>query len=152
MRILVDTSIWSLALRRKIGTAGMTPGEKLQVSALAEAIRDGRAVIVGPIRQEVLSGVKHAAQFDKLRGSLDPFRDALIDSTDYVQAARFDNLCRASGVQCGPIDMLLIAVAFRNGWTILTNDEGLMRCMEIVERKAIQQDPAHRGRRLKFEV
>lgn len=152
MRVLVDTSVWSLALRRKIGPAGMKPNEQLLVAALVEGIRDGRVVIVGPIRQEVLSGVKDAVRFNKLHEKLAAFPDAPIESTDYVQAAQFGSLCRASGVQCGTVDMLLIAVAFRNGWTILTNDAGLMRCIEIVERKAIQSDPARRGQTLQFVV
>jgi predicted nucleic acid-binding protein len=150
VRILVDTSIWSLALRRKHGLAGMNEGEKRLVAALAEGIRDGRIAVVGPIRQEVLSGVKHEAQFDKLRRALAAFPDAPIEPEDYVQAARFDNLCRAAGVQCGTVDMLLIAVAWRSGWTILTKDDGLARCIEAVERNAAETGPARGAQRLLF--
>lgn len=152
MRVLVDTSVWSLALRRRNPAANLKPEEMRLVSVLTEGIRDGRVAIAGPIRQEVLSGVRHLAQFDRLHASLAAFPDAAIESEDYVQAARFDNLCRASGAQCGTVDMLLIAVAFRRGWTILTNDDGLMRCIDIVERKAVVADPAKREHKLLFEV
>jgi hypothetical protein len=115
------------------------------VAALAEAIKDARVVIVGPVRQEVLSGIKHAKQFEQLRTHLEAFPDAAIESLDYVQAAHLDNLCRAAGVQCGEVDMLLCAVADRNEWTILTNDKGLIRCIEVVQRNA-------KGKKLRVNV
>ena len=83
-----------------------------------------------------------------MRERLEAFRDAVIETADYVQAARFDNRCRAAGVQCGVVDMLLCALANRNGWTILTNDTGLIRCIEVVEREVIETDAKRRGQRL----
>jgi len=126
----------------------MKPEEARLVSVLAEGIKDGRVEMVGPLRQEVLSGINHVDQFEKLCQRLAPFPDAAIESLDYVQAARLDNLCRSAEVQCGEVDMLLCAVAVRNGWTILTSDAGLIRCIEVVERGAIEPDPARKGRRL----
>jgi hypothetical protein len=148
VKILVDSCVWSLALRRKKSAAAMKPEETRLVSVLVEGIRDGRVVLVGPVRQEILSGVKHTEQFDKLRESLEPFPDAPIASSDYVHAARLDNLCRANGVKCGEVDMLLCAVAEGNGWTILTNDSGLIRCIEVIERDITGREPARRGRLL----
>ena len=148
MKVLVDSCVWSLALRRKKGLAGMKPDEARLVSVLREGIKDGRVEIVGPIRQEVLSGVKHADQFEKLCQHLTPFPDAAIESEDYVQAARLDNLCRAAGVHCGEVDMLLCAIVVRHGWTVLTNDAGLIRCIEVVEREVIEPNPARKGQRL----
>lgn len=126
----------------------MKPEEERLAAALAEAIKDGRVVLAGPVRQEILSGVKHLEQFDKLRLRLEAFPDEAIESRDYVQAARLDNLCRAAGVQCGEVDMLLCAVAERHGWTILTTDGGLLRCIEVVERQLFQTDPARKKQRL----
>lgn len=148
MRVLVDSCVWSLALRRQKGTAVMKPEETRLVSVLAEGIRDGRVVMVGPVRQEVLSGIKHMEQFEKLREHLAVFPDAAIESLDYVQAARLDNLCRTAGVQCGEVDMLLCAVAERNNWTILTNDAGLIRCAEVVQHHATEGKPEPGDRRL----
>ena len=133
MKVLVDSCVWSLALRRKKGASGMKPDETRLVSVLTEGIKDGRVVIVGPVRQEILSGIKHIQQFENLREHLAVFPDAPIEPLDYVQAARLDNLCRMAGVQCGEVDMLLCAVSDRNHWTVLTNDAGLIRCLEIVE-------------------
>jgi len=148
LKVLVDSCVWSLALRRKKGEASHNPEESRLVSVLAEGIRDGRVVMIGPVRQEVLSGIKHVEQFEKLCQQLAAFPDAEIGSQDYVQAARLDNLCRAAGVQCGEVDMLLSAVAVRNGWTILTHDSGLTHCIEVVERDFIEVDSQRRGQRL----
>ena len=51
----------------------------------------------------------------------------------HVEASRLDNLCRAKGVQCGEVDMLLCAAALHYGWTILTSDSGLLRCIAVIE-------------------
>ena len=131
MKLLADTSVWSLALRRR-STANLNADEKRLVAVLTEAIRDGRVVMIGPIRQETLSGIKEQAQFAKLRTTLAAFRDELIETADYEEAARGYNLCRAQGVQCGPIDILICAVAARRKWSVLANDAVLNRCLQIV--------------------
>lgn len=112
---------------------------------LAEAIRDGRAVMLGPVRQEVLSGIKHEEQFHKVREKLTAFADESIESVDYIEAARLDNLCRRHGVQCGEVDMLLCAVAARNRWKILTSDAALLRCIEVIGQELAAVDPAQRA-------
>ena len=131
MRLLADTSVWSLALRRR-RTATVSADEKRLVAVLSEAIRDGRVVMIGPIRQDILSGIKEQALFDKLRTTLAAFRDEPIDIADYEEAARDYNLCRAQGVQCGPVDILICAVAARRSWSVLANDALLNRCLRIV--------------------
>ncbi|MGB0014507.1 MAG: hypothetical protein WBQ03_23135, partial [Candidatus Sulfotelmatobacter sp.] len=65
MLVLVDTPIWSLALRR--APSDLNSLEQLLTSALKELIRDGRAQIVGPVRQELLSGVRQEKTFTELR-------------------------------------------------------------------------------------
>jgi len=144
VKVLVDACVWSLSLRRKSGIGTMNADEKNLVSVLAEGIRDGRVVIVGPVRQELLSGIKHVEQFEKLRAHLEVFADEPITVADYVEAARLDNLCRSRGVQRGEVDILLCAVAMRNRWTILTNDTGTLRCIEVIEA-----DEKHAGSRLR---
>ena len=125
MKVLVDTSIWSLALRRKGGSANLNDEEKSLVALLVEAIRDGRALVAGPVRQEVLSGIATPEQFAEVKTRLDPFPDQTIASEDYIEAARLYNLCRRRGVECGAVDMLLCALAWRNEWTILARDAGM---------------------------
>ena len=128
----MDTSVWSLALRRK-PAAVLNPDEKRLVAILSEAINDGRVVMIGPIRQELLSGIKEQAQFDKLKNALEAFRDEPIERSDYEEAARLYNLCRSRGVECGPVDILICAVAVRHKWSVLANDATLSKCMQIAE-------------------
>jgi len=131
MRLLVDTSVWSLALRRR-ATAHISSAESRLVNALTEAISDGRVVMIGPIRQELLSGIKEAAQFQKVKSALEPFRDEPIATTDYEEAAESYNLCRSHGVECGPVDILICAVAWKRRWDVLTSDAAMKRRLEII--------------------
>jgi hypothetical protein len=132
MTLLADTSVWSLALRRT-PTAVLSTEEKRLVAILSEAIRDGRVIIIGPIRQELLSGIKERAQFEKLKNALEAFRDEPIETPDYEEAARFYNLCRSRGVECGPVDILICAVAVRRKWSVLATDATLNKCLKIGE-------------------
>lgn len=50
MSVRVDTSAWSLAFRRKRSRSSPA------AQALAERVEASEAVMIGPIRQEVLSG------------------------------------------------------------------------------------------------
>ena len=131
MKVIVDTCVWSLSLRRR-SAARLKTGEQQMVAQLREAIQDGNALIVGPIRQEILSGIRDKAQFAKTEGLLDPFRDEEITAGDYVEAARLYNLCRDHGVECGPLDILICAVAVRNHYDILTYDAGLGRFIAVL--------------------
>ncbi len=131
MKVLVDTCIWSLALRRRHKTA-LSPEELSLTRALSEATQDGRVAIIGPVRQEVLSGIRDKAQFRKTEQILEPFPDEYLTTTDYVDAARCYNLCRDHGVECGPIDILICAVAARRQLSVLTNDQALIRCLRVL--------------------
>jgi predicted nucleic acid-binding protein len=136
MKAIVDTCVWSLWLRRQ-SLARLNDKEQHTVAQLREAIQDRRAVILGPIRQEVLSGIREKTQFAKVQELLDPFPDEKIQCADYVEAARLYNLCQDHGVQCGPVDILMGAVAVRRGFTILTTDQGLLRCIEALRAEGL---------------
>jgi hypothetical protein len=71
VNVLVDTSIWSLALRRK--PHDVNPAERAAVAELTYLIKEGRARIIGLVRQELLSGIKAASQYEKLRAVLRSF-------------------------------------------------------------------------------
>lgn len=120
MKVLVDTSVWSLALRRK--SEALSTEEKSFVAELAELIREGRAAIIGLIRQELLSGVKTSEQYEKLRVHLRSFPDEAVDTADYEEAAKFSNQCRAKGIAVFVVDMLVCGVAMNRGWSIFTTD------------------------------
>jgi len=117
MKVLVDTSVWSLALRRK------QPDDSPAVLELIELIREVRSQLIGPVRQELLSGIKNQVQFQKLRNHLRAFPDLEITTRDYESAADFFNLCRGKGIQGSNTDFLICAIAARYKIPIFTTDE-----------------------------
>src|SRR5215470_227931 len=120
MNVLIDTSVFSLALRRK--NESLSTNERLLVSELSELIREGRARMIGLIRQELLSGIKATEQYEKLKLHLRSFPDEVIDTSDYEEAAKAGNRCRAKRVAVSIVDILLCAIAIRRQWTIFTTD------------------------------
>src|SRR5438105_793744 len=120
MMVLVDTPVWSLALRRR--REDLSAEEQSATNALADLIRDGRAQIAGPIRQELLSGMPQAERFRKLRDYLRAFEEPPLESQDFEEAAAMSNHCRARGIAGSPIDFLICAVAHRRTWQIFTLD------------------------------
>ena len=120
MNTIVDTSVWSLALRRKV--QDLNAVEKATVAELTELIKEGRARIIGLIRQELLSGIKTSLQYEKLRVTLRSFPDEPIDTSDYEAAAKASNDCRSKGVTVSIIDILICAIALARDWSIFTSD------------------------------
>jgi len=120
MNVLIDTSVWSLALRRK--NESLSTNDRFLVAELSELIREGRARMIGLVRQELLSGIKATEQYEKLRLHLRSFPDEVADTSDYEEAAKAGNRCRAKGVVVSIVDILLCAVANKRLWTIFTSD------------------------------
>ena len=117
MKVIVDTSVWSLALRR----------DKQEFSAplkeLRHMIYDHRVQMIGPIRQEILSGIRSESQFKKLQKHLGSFPDLPVLTEDYVTAAKYFNRCRSKGIQGSNTDFLICAMAVRNKFSIYTTDK-----------------------------
>jgi predicted nucleic acid-binding protein len=126
VKVLVDTPIWSAAFRRR-AVLDAPP-----VSILRQLIEDGRAALVGPIRQELLSGILDEAQFERLTDRLSAFPDERIERQDYERAAKYFNVCRRRGIQGSNTDFLLCAVA-RRPMPIFTDDGDFARCAKIVD-------------------
>ena len=116
MSVLVDTPIWSLSFRR-IRLASPT------IERLAELIASNQAVLIGPVRQEVLSGLSSAEQFVQLRDRLRSFPDPSLTELHWERAAEFRNLCRSRGVQGSSTDFLICAVADIERFSIFTTDQ-----------------------------
>jgi predicted nucleic acid-binding protein len=121
MLVLVDTPVWSLALRRK--SADLNERELSITRGLEDLIRDGRAQMIGMVRQELLSGIRDKQRFEKLRSYLRAFDDPMLGAADYETAAEMHNLCRARGISGSAIDFLLCAAAERRQWQIFTTDQ-----------------------------
>ena len=117
--------MWSLALRRA------SPSGR-EVDELSGLIEDGRAVLIGAIRQEVLSGVRSRRQFELLSDKLHHFVDLVLDSSDFLCAARFFNSCRRKGVQGSNTDFLICAAAHRHRVPIFTIDRDFERFADLL--------------------
>jgi predicted nucleic acid-binding protein len=132
MMVLVDTPVWSLALRRK--PADLNRRERALTEALAELVREGRAQMIGVIRQELLSGMREQTQFEKLREYLRAFAEPAMEASDHEEAALMHNRCRARGVVGAAIDFLICAAAARREWEIFTTDrdfEGYAKVLPV---------------------
>ena len=127
MNVLVDTSIWSLALRRAKRLDDTTSNE------LAELVREGRVVMIGAVRQELLSGIKGKAQFELLRDHLRAFPDLPLEPPDYEDAAAAFNRCRERGIQGSNTDFLLCSVALRRDLAIYTSDKDFVQYAKVLK-------------------
>ncbi|MFM8920178.1 MAG: PIN domain-containing protein [Limnohabitans sp.] len=126
MKVLIDTSVWSQALRRqKVHTTSLI--EARAVDLLKELIHDGRVALLGPVRQELLSGVKTKVQFENLLKILDVFPDVPLSNVDYELAAQSFNQCRQAGVQGSNTDFLICAVSLNRAWPVLSLDKDFER-------------------------
>jgi predicted nucleic acid-binding protein len=117
MSVVVDTNIWSLALRRQASEQNQSITQPLQL-----LIRQQQVIILGAIRQEVLSGIRHQNQFERLRDALRIVPDLPLIADDYELAATFFNTCRQQGIQGSNTDFLICAAAYRRDYRIFTTD------------------------------
>jgi predicted nucleic acid-binding protein len=120
MNVLVDTPIWSLALRRR--RTNLNPDERRLVAEWTELVREGRIILIGMIRQEVLSGIADEGFYSRVLAALRTFDDEPVSTVDNERAAANFNRCRAHGIQGSPVDLLACAVAERLDVAIFTTD------------------------------
>lgn len=121
MKILVDTSVWSVALRK----SGVR--DEAVIAELGELIREMRIVMIGPIRQELLSGISDEDTYVRLRESIRAFDDLPLGPDCYEFAALLSNRCRKNGVQGSHTDFLICFVALKNGFAIFTLDNDFIQ-------------------------
>lgn len=117
MTLFVDTSVWSLALRRD------GPALVPEIDALAAALRNGETLVTsGLVLQELLQGFSgpraRAAIIERFAALplVTPQRH------DHIEAAELRNLCRRAGIQVGTIDALLAQLCIHHGLEMLTTD------------------------------
>lgn len=132
MKVLVDTSVWSLAFRRKRKAVEQNESKPV-LEELKELIDETRAVMIGPVRQEILSGIPGNGQFTQLKEKLRAFDDFPISTRDHELAAEYFNRCRERGVQGAHTDFLILAVANRNDMAIFTTDRDFDNYLRIIK-------------------
>jgi predicted nucleic acid-binding protein len=126
VRVLPDTPIWSAALRRTAGVASEYRAEMVKL------VNHGVVEIIGPIRQELLSGIREQSQFERVREHLRRFPDLQVTTDDYEEAASLYNRCRWKGIQGSATDFLICAVATRNDLVIFTDDRDFVSYSKVL--------------------
>lgn len=116
MSVLVDTSVWSIALRRD------RPPDSREIDALRAAVERGDACLLGIILQEVLQGFPSADRTRRLVERLAPFPILSLHRGDYIYAAEIRNRCRGKGLPVSTIDAQIAAAAINHRCTLLTLD------------------------------
>jgi len=135
MKVLVDTSVWSLALRRQ--SQDLSAEDQKIVTKLKDIISENRAVLIGSIRQEILSGIAQESQFLLLKEKLNNFKDLIITIEDYELAAELYNNCRHKGITGSHTDFLICAVAKNNSLAIFSTDQDFPRLQEVIDFELI---------------
>jgi predicted nucleic acid-binding protein len=130
MQVIVDTSVWSLVLRRSAVPADAA--QQAAVAALKDLIADARAMVIGPVHQELLCGIKDPVQFERLRSALAAFPDEALTTQDYERAAQVFNTCKAQGVQGSNTDFLICAVALERKLPIFSLDQDFVHFQKCV--------------------
>lgn len=126
MNLLVDTSVWSLALRRDV------PGDAPQVALLTRALEGGDSVFTtGLILQELLQGFAGPRARERILDHFSALPLLVPSRDDHVRAAEVRNDCRRRGLQLGTIDALLAALCLRHDLTMLTADADFVRLAEL---------------------
>lgn len=117
MTLFVDTSVWSLALRRDAD-----PG-LAEVQALRQALAGEEIVVTtGVVLQELLQGFSGPRAGPEIIERFSALPMIAPDRDDHVEAATLRNLCRRQNVQIGTIDALLMQLCVRHDMTMLTTD------------------------------
>jgi predicted nucleic acid-binding protein len=130
MSILIDSTVWSIGLRRR--KRNLNPTELKIFYEWERILEDGNAVVIGLIRQEVLSGIAVSVEFESVRQRLVPTPDLSLTTDTYVVAAEFYNVCRSAGIAPGSVDMTICAAAHTHGVPIFTTDPDFVHYAKVL--------------------
>jgi len=118
VNLVVDTSVWSLVLRRP-----QVEEDNPFVQAFRFHInKEDGIFLIGNILQELLDGVKNQRTFENLVKILAPFPLLELTRHTHIAASQLRNTCRSKGVQAGPVDCLIAAACLEHGFPLLTAD------------------------------
>ena len=138
MNLVVDTSVWSLVLRRP----RVDEADPFVRSFRAHLEAGNGIFLIGNILQELLDGVRAPKDFDRLLRFLDPFQLLPLERETYVGAADLRQRCRTKGVQAGAIDCLIAAACVQYGFPLLTADRDFLHIADHSELVVLPQGEA----------
>jgi len=133
LRLLVDTSVWSLAFRKN------APSTLPKIRRLAQALRDGEQVYTtGLILQELLQGFSEPEARDAILVRFQALPHVVPDARDYIEAAGLRGRLGVEGVRLGTIDALLAQLCLRHDLTLLTTDLAFTRVAEVTPLSVVR--------------
>lgn len=129
VRVVVDTSVLSLALRRR---NSQHADVRLARTVVADLASRGDLILVPPVRQELLTGVRSRPEFVEMRNALRAFPDEPMSFRDYERAAEMSNIALSAGIRAAPTDLLICAVSEREAAGILATDRDFEHLQPIL--------------------
>ncbi len=126
LSIFVDTSVWSLALRRD------APPDLPEVHQLRRSLDAGDVHCTGLVLQELLQGFAKPKAHSQIITHFSALPLLVPDRGDHINAAELRNRCRRNGVQTGTIDALLAQLCIRYELTMLTTDNDFHNMASLV--------------------
>lgn len=124
--MFVDTSVWSLALRRD------APPSTPEISELRRALDAGVVFSTGLVLQELLQGFPRPRAKQQIINHFAALPLLIPDRDDHIQAAELRRTCRQKGVQIGTVDALLAELCVRHELTMLTTDQDFQHIAAVV--------------------
>jgi len=125
MKILVDTSVWSLAFRRQ---SGIVNPEAVTLKTLIEQGDD--IYLLGIILQEILQGIRQPKYFHTLKEYFDFFPLIELPRDTYIKAAELKNHLIRKGKQASTVDVLIASAAISYNCHLFTTDEDFKHIAE----------------------
>ena len=118
MKILVDTSVWSEALRRKKNK--IDSGHSFLFQLINN---DEHIILTGIILLEILSGITDNKLFNKIKNILQDFEFVEPEKEDYIYSTELRNNLKKKGISSGAIDFLIASIAIRNEFYLVSYDK-----------------------------
>ncbi len=127
---VIDTSVWSRALRRR----RRSDSESTEAALIRRLVLEDEPIgLPGIVLQELLSGVRTKKEFERLRKVLDPFAVLLATEEHHLLAASLFNTCKSKGLNVSPTDVLIAATSMRCGGTLFTAHNDFVRMAEHID-------------------
>lgn len=129
-RVIIDTSVWSEALRRKKNTINSS------VAIIRKIIeKDIEILLLGIILQEILSGISNEKLYNEIKKILDDFVYLETTKNDYIYASELSNKCRSNGIKAGSIDYLIASTTIQNDLHLVTYDKDFVNISKYTDLK-----------------
>ena len=134
-RVIIDTSVWSEALRRKKNTINSS---ETIIRKIIE--KDIEILLLGIILQEILSGISNEKLYNEIKKILDDFVYLKTTKNDYIYASELSNKCRSNGIKAGSIDYLIASTTIQNDLYLVTYDKDFVNISKYTDLKIFDID------------